>query len=212
MPRTQRSVPPYSLISTPSACDAGLARFCVSEAAVPHAIFAPLHYERGYAYPLIVWLHGQGGNERQLQRIMPLVSMRNYVAVAPRGNRLPEPPDTEAYGWLQTEEHIQQAQQGVFDSLELASRTVQRVPAAGFLGRLRSRRHDGPANRPEPPGSLCRGRLLGREISQRPHALRQSPGGAADWRSFSAPAASARPIRPPRSARICGCFTRPASR
>ena len=86
------------------------------------AIFAPLHYERGYAYPLLVWLHGQGGNERQLQRIMPFVSMRNYVAVALRGNRLPEPSDTEAYGWLQTEEHIQQAQQGVFDSLELASR------------------------------------------------------------------------------------------
>ncbi len=23
-----------------------------------HCIFTPLHYERNYAYPLIVWLHG----------------------------------------------------------------------------------------------------------------------------------------------------------
>jgi phospholipase/carboxylesterase len=94
----------------------------VSELTVPHAIFAPLHYESGYAYPLIVWLHGRGGNERQLQRIMPLVSMRNYIAIAPRGNRLSDQPCQEPYGWLQTDEHIQQAQQSVFDSVELASR------------------------------------------------------------------------------------------
>ena len=50
-----------------------------------YALFAPLHYESGYAYPLIVWLHGRGNDERQLLRIMPQVSMRNYVAVAPRG-------------------------------------------------------------------------------------------------------------------------------
>ena len=30
-----------------------------------HSLFAPLHYEPGYAYPLIVWLHGLHGDERQ---------------------------------------------------------------------------------------------------------------------------------------------------
>lgn len=49
------------------------------------SLFMPLHYERNYAYPLLVWLHGPGEDEQQLKRIMPLVSMRNYVAVAPRG-------------------------------------------------------------------------------------------------------------------------------
>ena len=48
-------------------------------------MFTPMHYEPNYAYPLIVWLHGHGGNERQLPRVMPLISMRNYVAAAPRG-------------------------------------------------------------------------------------------------------------------------------
>ncbi|MCL2348313.1 MAG: hypothetical protein FWC50_08635 [Planctomycetaceae bacterium] len=52
----------------------------------PHTLFAPMHYEPGYAYPLIVWLHGNGtAGERQLMKIMPIISMRNYVAVAPQG-------------------------------------------------------------------------------------------------------------------------------
>ena len=51
----------------------------------PHALFVPMHYEPNYAYPLLVWLHGPGDDERQLQRVMPLISLRNYMAVGPRG-------------------------------------------------------------------------------------------------------------------------------
>jgi phospholipase/carboxylesterase len=51
-----------------------------------HAIFVPLHYERNYAYPLIVWLHGPGDDHGQLKRMMPRVSLRNYVAISPRGD------------------------------------------------------------------------------------------------------------------------------
>ena len=51
----------------------------------PCALFAPLHYESNYAYPLLVWLHGPDDDENQLKRLMPLLSMRNYVGVAPRG-------------------------------------------------------------------------------------------------------------------------------
>lgn len=50
------------------------------------ATFAPLHYEPNYAYPLLVWLHTPGEDERQLLRIMPMLSLRNYVAVAVRGS------------------------------------------------------------------------------------------------------------------------------
>ena len=83
MPRTQRSVPPYPLIPTPPDSDASLASFCSSQSTLAHATFGPQHYEPQYAYPLIVWLHGRGDDERQLLRVMPHVSMRNYVAVAP---------------------------------------------------------------------------------------------------------------------------------
>lgn len=49
------------------------------------SLFVPLHYEANYAYPLVVWLHGDQGSEGQLPKIMPALSLRNYVAVAPRG-------------------------------------------------------------------------------------------------------------------------------
>ena len=49
------------------------------------SLFTPLHYERNYAYPLLIWLHGKGGNEHHLRQVMPKISMRNYAAVAPRG-------------------------------------------------------------------------------------------------------------------------------
>lgn len=53
----------------------------------PYSLFGPLHYEANYAYPLIVWLHGPGDDEHQLRRIMPAISLRNYVAVARNGRR-----------------------------------------------------------------------------------------------------------------------------
>lgn len=48
-------------------------------------VVCPLHYESNYAYPLLVWLHGPGSDEREIRRILPLVSLRNYVAVGLRG-------------------------------------------------------------------------------------------------------------------------------
>ena len=102
------------------------------------SIFAPLHYEPGYAYPLIVWLHGRHGDERQLTRVMPLVSMRNYIAVAPRGGLVGEADKSgrPVYGWEQSEAAIQRAEQHVFDSIETASRKFHvdkhRIFLAGF--------------------------------------------------------------------------------
>jgi phospholipase/carboxylesterase len=102
------------------------------------ALFAPLHYEAGYAYPLLVWLHGRGPDEGQLMRIMPQVSIRNYVAVAPRGICLSGGggAEEERYGWQQSEDHIQRAEQRIFDSIETSQRRFhiarQRVFLAGF--------------------------------------------------------------------------------
>src|SRR4051794_24466166 len=51
----------------------------------PIRTFAPLGYEPRYAYPLIVFLHGHGGNEEQILRLAPRVSRRNYVSIGLRG-------------------------------------------------------------------------------------------------------------------------------
>jgi phospholipase/carboxylesterase len=84
-----------------------------------YSLFAPLHYERNYAYPLVVWLHGPGEDERQLQRIMPLVSMRNYVSVGPRGPRSAESGGT-GYTWSECESDITAAENSVFECVEVA--------------------------------------------------------------------------------------------
>jgi phospholipase/carboxylesterase len=138
MPRTQRSVLPFASLPTTkieSAYQVESASFSIRSLDFAHAWFLPLHYEPGYAYPLIVWLHRSGDDERQLVRVMPMVSMRNYLAVAPRGIRLgdEQPGSRECFGWMQTDEHIQQSEQRVFDCIEMAKRQYHVHPERLFL-------------------------------------------------------------------------------
>jgi len=95
----------------------------------PHVLFTPIHYEPGYAYPLLVWLHGPGTDERQLMRIMPRISLRNYVAIGVRGVLREEAgigkmPDRDQgiprYGWPQRPEAIDKARERVFQAIEMA--------------------------------------------------------------------------------------------
>ena len=103
-------------------------------------LFAPLHYEANYAYPLIVWLHGAGESDRVLTRIMPHVSLRNYAAVAPRGTQPSRRASridgaTAAFGWRQTTEQIYTAQVRVANAIEKAAAELtihrQRIFLAG---------------------------------------------------------------------------------
>ncbi len=109
------------------------ATFSPATSDCPRAVFAPLHYEPKYAYPLIVWLHGPGIDQRQLLRIMPVISLRNYVAVAPQGI-LTQP--REDYSWEQTTSHIDQAEQRIFESIESAAEKYnfsrRKIFLAGF--------------------------------------------------------------------------------
>jgi phospholipase/carboxylesterase len=105
------------------------------EGALHYSLFAPLHYEPNYAYPVLVWLHGPGDDERQLQRVMPLISIRNYVAVGPRGTSESEG-DLAGFQWRQTEEEILTAERRVLECVDLAKRKLHiaanRVFLAGF--------------------------------------------------------------------------------
>ena len=97
------------------------------------ALFAPHHYEPNYAYPLLVWLHGPGDDERQLRRIMPHVSLRNYVAVGPRGCCPPEPRET-GFRWRQAADAIEQAEQRVFEAIDVACRRYRVARDRIFVG------------------------------------------------------------------------------
>lgn len=82
-------------------------------------LFAPHHYQPNYGYPLLVWLHGPGDDERQLRRIIAHVSLRNYVAVCPRGCSPPLPGEL-GFRWSQTMAAIEAAEQQIFDSIDAA--------------------------------------------------------------------------------------------
>ncbi|MHB1035606.1 MAG: alpha/beta hydrolase [Pirellulales bacterium] len=135
MQRTQPQPPPIKSKPLDPAFDLDLAVFTRPRPEGCSAIFAPLHYEPNYAYPLLVWLHGPGDDENQLKRIMPLVSMRNYVAVAPRGSAPCEgsPAGRPGYRWRQDEEHIEEAEQRVFDSMEAVEEKFHVAPHRVFL-------------------------------------------------------------------------------
>jgi len=97
------------------------------------SLFTPMHYERKYAYPLLIWLHGPGDDERQLQRVMPLISVRNYAAVGPRGTQRLE---SRGFTWGEADQSLVSAEQRVFDCIEAATNKFHiashRIFLAGF--------------------------------------------------------------------------------
>ncbi len=102
---------------------------------LPCAFFAPLHYEPNYAYPLLVWLHGPADDENQLRRIMPLVSMRNYVGLAIRGTRaVTGNAGRRAFTWSADAGHFEQAEERLFDAIDLARERFNIAPERVFIG------------------------------------------------------------------------------
>jgi phospholipase/carboxylesterase len=96
---------------------------------LPQCLLAPLHYERNYAYPLVVWLHDAGGHERELKRIMPLVSLRNYVSLAVRGTSQTE----DGFGWAETADGILAAESRVAEAVAQARLRFHVHPERVFL-------------------------------------------------------------------------------
>ena len=91
-----------------------------------------MHYERGYAYPLVVWMHGAAGSESELRHVMPRVSTRNYVAIAPRGPT-PDRRHTGRYDWRQTVDAIEASEALVAHCLAAAAGQFNVHPRRVFL-------------------------------------------------------------------------------
>lgn len=108
-----------------------------SELDQQHCIFTPLHYERNYAYPLIVWLHGSQDDERQVTRVMPHISTRNYVAVGPRAT-VACGGDYDGYRWSQSARHIALAHERVVSAIAAARRWLNICPQRIYLAGLGS--------------------------------------------------------------------------
>jgi phospholipase/carboxylesterase len=97
-----------------------------------HSLLGPLHYEPNYAYPLVVWLHGPGGDDREVRQVMPLVSARNYVWLAVRGAEVA----SLGYGWPQSPEAISGAECRIADAVKQAQQRFNvhsdRIFLAGY--------------------------------------------------------------------------------
>lgn len=68
---------------------------------LPVRTFLPTGYEPNYPYPLLVFLHGNGGSEEQGLKLAPRVSRRNHIAIGLRGPELigERPNGRLCYGW-----------------------------------------------------------------------------------------------------------------
>ena len=93
------------------------------------ATFTPVHYEEGYDYPLLVWLHGEGQSQHDLPAVMAGLSVRNYVAVAPQAI------ESAAAPWPQTADGIHRAEERVAAAVDNAmarfSVNPERIVLAG---------------------------------------------------------------------------------
>lgn len=114
-----------------------------------YLLFSPIHYEPGYAYPLLIWFHGPGADETELFRIMPLLSLRNYVAAAPRGltpdeSGRPAPIRQKSvegqtrrfsplYDWPETDRGIEEAENRFFETVEKSKLRCNIAPSRIFL-------------------------------------------------------------------------------
>jgi phospholipase/carboxylesterase len=105
---------------------------------LPVRTFLPTGYEPRYAYPLLVFLHGHGGNEEQMVRLAPSLSRRNFICVGLRG---PHPLDCRAdgtwgYTWGADEGCDVSVEDYVLMAVEQTLRTYhihsERIYLAGF--------------------------------------------------------------------------------
>lgn len=105
---------------------------------MPLRIFLPTGYEPNYSYPLLVFLHGQGGNEEQILRLAPFLSRRNYICIALRGPRPlgPRPDGQFAFSWGQLGRDNTLVEDYLFQALEQTQEGFrihpERIYLAGF--------------------------------------------------------------------------------
>ncbi|MDO4550302.1 MAG: alpha/beta hydrolase-fold protein [Planctomycetia bacterium] len=85
----------------------------------PTSTFAPQHYEANYSYPLIIWMHGDGKDESQLIRVMPMISLRNYMAVSLRGKRIYSRKGIPEKGFFWPHESYDDALAGVLECINI---------------------------------------------------------------------------------------------
>lgn len=99
----------------------------------PVQIYVPEAYEPRYPYPLVLWLHGAGGSERELASLMAQISTRNCMGLALRGPRAGR---GDGYDWQFSTRGLAELEEQIFQTVCNLRREYhvhsERIIVAGF--------------------------------------------------------------------------------
>lgn len=113
--------------------------FYTSEVETPRPLpvktFLPTGYEPGYAYPLVVFFHGHGGNEDQIIRLAPRLSRRNFICISVRGSKVIDmhPDGKFGYAWGAEEGLDVSLEDYVLQAVDLTSQNYNIHPRRIYL-------------------------------------------------------------------------------
>jgi phospholipase/carboxylesterase len=101
-------------------------------------VYVPQSYEPNYAYPLIVWLHGDGGSEDDLAEVMPQISEQNYLGLSFRGPLPAKGELPRGFRWLHSSRAVTDFLGSMHETVCLFRREYhihsERIFLAGFGG------------------------------------------------------------------------------
>jgi len=105
--------------------------------AFPVRMFLPHGYEPNYPYPLLVMLHGKGGDEDKIIKLAPKISRRNFVCLSLRGPRpIIEQELMTGFSWGLGKDQDSITEEYIFRSIENARRQFhihsERIFLVGF--------------------------------------------------------------------------------
>jgi phospholipase/carboxylesterase len=116
--------------------------FYSSEVAKPKRLpvrtFLPTGYEPNYAYPLLVFFHGEGGNDEQILRLAPRFSRRNLICISLRGPEMLgfRKDGTLGYSWGRDGDWDETLEEYVLGAIEKTRRSYhvhsERIYLTGF--------------------------------------------------------------------------------
>lgn len=100
-------------------------------------VVTPVHFQEGYQYPLIVWLHSAGNNEREIEQVLPHISTRNYLAVGIRATKATDVRG-RCFDWSQGRTGLAKACHHVFEAIDLMTARFSIHPERIILAGLGS--------------------------------------------------------------------------
>jgi phospholipase/carboxylesterase len=97
------------------------------------SLYLPEGYEPNYPYPLVVWFHRAGSDERELREVMPQITAQNCIGLSLRG---PEVEASGGYTWPAWDSSLADLEESLSSTVRMLRREYhvhsERIFPAGF--------------------------------------------------------------------------------